>query len=241
MNIKLSKPLASNGGADEYDVRQVKHALNRLGYYSPHEKSGMTSIPDRETFAALKAFQADQNLTATGTMKPGDETEKRLNSEAEKTSGQYIWRCVDDERVRPAHAKLNGTVRNWDDSPDPTEDYNCRCWAEPVKDAINPVYPELILIPAFKIGRIIALIRRFFANNNREKFTDHGNVRSNQRNISPQEIQRAIDSAKKSGNVTTKTGKYGTSQNHYKGNNGVTVVEETAGRNAGKIITTWRH
>ena len=32
------------------------------------------------------------------------------------------------------HAALSGTVRDWADAPDPGEDYNCRCWAEPVKD-----------------------------------------------------------------------------------------------------------
>jgi hypothetical protein len=36
-------------------------------------------------------------------------------------------------------------------------------------------------------------------------------------------------------------GKYGTQQNVYTGSNGVTVVQETAGRNAGKVITSWRH
>jgi hypothetical protein len=36
-----------------------------------------------------------------------------------------------------------------------------------------------------------------------------------------------------------KTGKYGTPQNVYKGSNGLTVIEETQGRNAGKIITLW--
>ena len=40
--------------------------------------------------------------------------------------------------------------------------------------------------------------------------------------------------------VTTKTGKYGTKQKHYEGDNGVTVVIETEGRNAGKVITVWR-
>jgi hypothetical protein len=55
------------------------------------------------------------------------------------------------------------------------------------------------------------------------------------------EIEVAIKTARKTGNIVTKVGKYGTPQNVYTGSNGVTVVEETTGRNAGKIITSWRH
>ena len=36
-------------------------------------------------------------------------------------------------------------------------------------------------------------------------------------------------------------GKYGTLQNVYRGSNGTTVIVETAGRNAGKVITLYRH
>ena len=33
--------------------------------------------------------------------------------------------------MRGVHAALNGTLRDFADAPDPGEDYNCRCWAEP--------------------------------------------------------------------------------------------------------------
>jgi hypothetical protein len=60
--------------------------------------------------------------------------ESALNAAASKTpAGQYIWRTVEDEKVRSSHAELNRTIRDWRDSPDPGEEYNCRCWAEPVK------------------------------------------------------------------------------------------------------------
>lgn len=35
MNIKLNKPFSSNSAVDPRDVRQIKVALNRLGYYIP--------------------------------------------------------------------------------------------------------------------------------------------------------------------------------------------------------------
>lgn len=133
MKIKLSKPFAANSAVDEFDVRQMKKALNRLGYYQPYEKTGITGIPDEGVFSALKSFQKDQGLQATGTARPGDETVTKLSSEAgKKKSGKYIWRTVGDNKVRDSHAELNGTVRDLADSPDPGEEFNCRCWAEPV-------------------------------------------------------------------------------------------------------------
>lgn len=50
----------------------------------------------------------------------------------------YTWRTVGDERVRETHASVDGEVFQWDSPPSetddnhPGEDYQCRCWAEPV-------------------------------------------------------------------------------------------------------------
>ena len=133
MTIRLNKPLAGNGGADESDVKQLKKALNRLGYYTPYEKVGITGIPDAGLFAALKKFQKDSGLRAGGTMKPGDETVDALNTAVSQTPpGKYIWHTVGDDRVRADHAALEGEVRTWGDGLEPGEDPNCRCWAEGV-------------------------------------------------------------------------------------------------------------
>ena len=138
MTIRLNKPLAGNGGADESDVKQLKKALNRLGYYTPYEKVGITGIPDAGLFAALKKFQKDSGLRAGGTMKPGDETVDALNTAVSQTPpGKYIWHTVGDDRVRADHAALEGEVRTWGDGLEPGEDPNCRCWAEGVKEKKN--------------------------------------------------------------------------------------------------------
>ncbi|MCB1539178.1 MAG: peptidoglycan-binding protein [Rhodospirillales bacterium] len=254
MKIEIKHPFAANSPADEIDVRQIKKALNRLGYYKPYEKTGITGIPDAAIFKALEAFQKDQGLKVTGTMKPDDETSRALSNEAAKTpEGEYIWRTVGDDKVRASHAELDKTRRSWADNPDPGDDFNCRCWAEPVSTdeiddpPIRPVYPELLLLPSLRIGKIalgpvIRVLTKIFrrAPKSNGKTTDHGSIRSKQRNISQKDIDDAIESAQKSGNVTTKTGKYGTLQKVYKGSNGVVVVLETQGRNAGKVITVWR-
>lgn len=53
----------------------------------------------------------------------------------------YVWRTMNDERVRKDHAKLDGTIHRWDEPPivdsrtgrrrNPGGDYQCRCYAEP--------------------------------------------------------------------------------------------------------------
>ena len=57
---------------------------------------------------------------------------------------------MDDDKVRAGHAALNGTLRQFADSRDPGEDFNCRCWAEhvpdPYTDAIYPSMSPLDLI-----------------------------------------------------------------------------------------------
>lgn len=51
---------------------------------------------------------------------------------------QYVWRTVEDSRVRYSHALLDGKTCSWDSPPPesnynhPGGDYQCRCYAEPV-------------------------------------------------------------------------------------------------------------
>ncbi|MCB9988629.1 MAG: peptidoglycan-binding protein [Rhodospirillales bacterium] len=175
MTIELSEAFVRDGRVDEFDTMQVKRALNRLGYYTPYEDVGITGIPDDAVFEALKAFQADSGLPATGALRPGDESLKALNAALTGApDGFYIWRTVGDGKVRPAHAALNGTVRSWRHShPNPGEDYNCRCWAEPTTDpeliypdAIRSVYPEVNLLPLVGAGRLYSTWRIWLNNKN---------------------------------------------------------------------------
>jgi SPP1 gp7 family putative phage head morphogenesis protein len=56
---------------------------------------------------------------------------------------QYVWTTVGDDRVRPAHADLEGQTFDWDDPPTDEDgntghpgeiSVNCRCAADPVLD-----------------------------------------------------------------------------------------------------------
>jgi hypothetical protein len=102
--------------------------------------TGITDIPDSAIFAALKKFQKDFGLAVTGIMNPDDAILRLLNLEIAKTpKGQYIWRTVNDGKVRKNHAVLSNTIRAWSDSPDPGEDFGCRCWAEHLSDKKVPI------------------------------------------------------------------------------------------------------
>lgn len=68
-------------------------------------------------------------------------------------------------------------------------------------------------------------------------FTEHGAARAVLRGIREADVKTAIKSATQ---VVVKMGKYGTPQKHYIGANGITVIVEQAGRNAGKIVTVFR-
>ena len=53
---------------------------------------------------------------------------------------KYIWRTMDDDKVRESHSERDDEVFDWDDEEDikPGEEYNCRCYAEFLDDNGKP-------------------------------------------------------------------------------------------------------
>lgn len=52
-------------------------------------------------------------------------------------TGQYIWHTAQDEKVRKDHAERDGKSFDYANPPkggNPGEDFNCRCWAEPLPE-----------------------------------------------------------------------------------------------------------
>jgi Colicin E5 ribonuclease domain len=122
---------------------------------------GITGIPDQRMFDAIKSFQRMNNLRASGITRPDDETLRMMNLHLEaRTSGLYIWRSVEDDKVRKEHAQYNRTLRDFSHSPAPGEDSGCRCWAAPFNPdelddpPIERVYPEEFLIPLMGVVRL---------------------------------------------------------------------------------------
>lgn len=65
----------------------------------------------------------------------------QLNMVRQRAMGvkSFIWRDLDDDKVRPLHRRLNGQKFDWDKLPSegaPGTPVNCRCYAEPVFDDI---------------------------------------------------------------------------------------------------------
>lgn len=58
----------------------------------------------------------------------------RLQTKQTATSGQYVWRTQNDEKVRLSHRANDGHVFDWSAAPDtghPGSEYGCRCQAVP--------------------------------------------------------------------------------------------------------------
>ena len=50
----------------------------------------------------------------------------------ENSIEHFVWHTMKDDRVRPEHAEREGLVFSINDEL-PGEDFNCRCWAEPIR------------------------------------------------------------------------------------------------------------
>lgn len=73
---------------------------------------------------------------------------QQMDRESQQEAGieNYVWRSMDDEKVRDSHAANDDRVFGWDDPPNtghPGADYGCRCWAEPTYEepGMGPIIP----------------------------------------------------------------------------------------------------
>ncbi len=84
----------------------------------------------------LHALDAMLNYLEADTARYITEVNQRITAIERKNDAQsYIWRTSGDERVRPTHAENNSKVFSRSQPPPtghPGEDFNCRCWAEPI-------------------------------------------------------------------------------------------------------------
>ncbi len=102
---------------------------------------------------------------------------QKAETAASHTTAFYIWHTQGDGKVRPSHAANEGRIFAWDKPPatgNPGEDFGCRCWAEPyhgiapkpkpepipAEPGLDPVYPELLFFPLFRLGRILSAVVR---------------------------------------------------------------------------------
>lgn len=112
------------------------HSLEKDIYRSITKGGGITSITDAITKRTGMA-RTHADLIAndqTGTII------SQLNSYRAKSAGaeKYLWRSMEDRRVRPKHRELDGKTFKYndphggDDGQLPGEPIRCRCLAEPI-------------------------------------------------------------------------------------------------------------
>jgi len=126
----------------------------------------------------------------------------------------YIWRTRGDNKVRASHAANNGKIFAWDNPPPtghPGEDYGCRCTAEPYHGfviydpPIEPVYPELLLLPLLRIPRLLNAWRLWVLSRRENTEWTLGRHKSEKRwanqienrNWTPEEIRETIKNGEK--------------------------------------------
>lgn len=77
--LKLKKEISeTTADIDADDVLSVKRTLEDLGHYDRPEW-GLTKFGDNRMFDGIRNFQKEKNLKVDGIMKPGRETENKIN------------------------------------------------------------------------------------------------------------------------------------------------------------------
>lgn len=223
----LSGAVGNNLENKPEDVRAVKRELSKTGLFMDDIENPYVT---REMDDGIKVFQKDRGLKIDGRIKPGGETEIALFSGLQTILPTR----------KPTQADIFHTKKIQEDKIDDRQVHKENLRINQLDEGeINSVYPELILIPASKAFSVLKKLPRKQLKERRAK-THHGIKRVNERSIKDKEIYEALKSSDRLGNTYKKTGKYGTIQKVYKGENGVTVIIETEGRNKGKIITLWK-
>lgn len=148
MKIEFEAPLARGRKANPRDVRRAKFALGCWGYYTPDPIFGITGEMDEGCWKALRAFQRAHMIPFTDTAGPGSVTERVMNEELAALRAEdafFVWRTAGDDKVRVEHAQRADRVFTFASPPDgelPGEDYNCRCWAEPLTSSLHVLAEE---------------------------------------------------------------------------------------------------
>lgn len=116
------------------DVHQVVRDAQRRG---AHVRTVRRELMERFDVSRSRAtlIARDQILKANSDLTRVRHQEAGID--------RYVWSTSRDERVRPMHRDLEGTIHRWDDPPvtnekgdrnHPGQDYQCRCVSVPVLD-----------------------------------------------------------------------------------------------------------
>lgn len=93
--FSLTNSISSSSNSNSSDVIKLKTYLNKMNYYKPEPRSETEDkfhgYPNDALVDAIKNFQKDNGLTATGKIFPGDATESAINSKFESHGATFEY------------------------------------------------------------------------------------------------------------------------------------------------------
>lgn len=93
--FSLTKGFSSDENSSSNDVIKLKTYLNKMNYYKPEPRSETEDkfhgYPNDALVDAIKNFQKNNGLTATGKIFPGDATESAINSKFESHGATFEY------------------------------------------------------------------------------------------------------------------------------------------------------
>lgn len=93
--FSMTSGFSSDSSSNANDVIKLKTYLNKMNYYKPEPRSESEDkfheYPNAALVDAIKNFQRDNGLTATGKIFPGDATETAINSKFESHGATFEY------------------------------------------------------------------------------------------------------------------------------------------------------
>ena len=99
----LHQDVASDRNVDTRDIKWLKRALVKLGYYTPDSRAGesykkLNQYPNQRLFDAIENFRKENKIKETDAVKPGHWTEVKINEKIEqKETEEKIANAVFDK------------------------------------------------------------------------------------------------------------------------------------------------
>lgn len=108
--VKLDEPVTSSGNVVLSDAQKVKSALEFLGVTRTGAQSD--PYPSHDLFRGIKDFQKREGLRVDGEMRPGGETEQRMNALIQEADGLGVPTQHSDSQngVQVAAAPVNKSM-----------------------------------------------------------------------------------------------------------------------------------
>lgn len=118
-NVKLIK------GINDDQIKKIETLLLRAdrNLMEPGDLRKTIQQIMGSTVKRATLIARDQSLKLNGQL----DRLKQTNAGVDR----YVWRTSRDERVRPEHRAREGKVYSWNEHPQPGEEVQCRCSAEP--------------------------------------------------------------------------------------------------------------